>query len=88
MLKSKELVTGTRVHPSIINVGVLQDSLEDSRVEVRGGVMDESLDSCIVVVAGRTVAKRNCLVSEKSPGRVRSRGTRDKIGRNTHNPEE
>ena len=57
-------------------------------MEVRGGVMDESLDSCIVVVAGRTVAKRNCLVSEKSPSRVRSRGTRDKIGRNTHNPEE
>ena len=54
--------------------------------------MDESLDSrnfhTSCIVAGRSVPERNCLVSEKSPGRVRSRGTTEKIGSNTHNPEE
>ena len=61
-------------------------------VEVGGGVVDESLDSCnfrtSCIVAGRTVAERNSLVSKKSPGKVRSRGTREEIGKNTHNPEE
>ena len=61
-------------------------------VEVGGGVVDESLDSCnfrtSCIVARRTVSERNCLVSKKSPGRVRSRSTREEIGKNTHNPEE
>ena len=44
-----------------------------------GGVLDECLDSCnfrtSCIITGRTVAERDRLILEISPGRVRSRST-------------
>jgi hypothetical protein len=40
------------------------------------------------IIAGRTVAKRDCLIPEISPGRIKSRIAGKEIGGNTHYSEE
>ena len=61
-------------------------------MEVRGGIWDECLDSCnfciSCLVARRTVAERDCLIPEISPGRIRGRSAGKEVGRNTHDSEE
>ena len=77
---------------SLVYVGVLQYSLEDGRLEIAGGVWDESLESCNLctggVIAGGTVAKGNCLVTEEVPGGVGRRWAGEGVGRYTDDSEE
>ena len=60
-------------------------------MEVGGGICDECFDSCnfgtSCIIARRTVAERDCLITEISPGR-RGGGAGKELGRNTHDSEE
>ena len=55
-------------YASVVDVGVLQYSLEDGRLEIRRRVLDEGLDGCDLctsgVIPGGAVAKGNCSVKE------------------------
>ena len=50
-----------------------------------GGICDECFDSCnfgtSCIIAGRTVAERDCLIPEISPGRVRGRSAGKEVGK-------
>ena len=77
---------------SIVDVGILQYSLEDGRLEIRRRVLDEHLngqDLCTSgVIAGGAVAKGNGSVTEEIPGGVRRRRAGEGVRRNTDNSEE
>ena len=77
---------------SILDVGVLQYSLENGGLEIWGGVLDERLNCrnlCTSgVIAGGAVAKRNGSVTEEIPGGVGRRREGEGVGRNTDNSEE
>ena len=77
---------------SVVNVGVLQNSLEDGRLEIRRRVLDERLkchDLCTSgVIAKGAVAKKNGCVTEVIPGGVRRRRAGEGVGRNTDDSEE
>ena len=80
---------------SVVDVVILQYSLEDGRLEIRTRVLDERLDGCNLcdlctsgVVAGGAVAKGNGSVTEEIPGGVRRRRAGEGVRRNTDNSEE
>ena len=79
-------------YASVGDVGILQYSLEDGRLEIRRSVLDEHLDGCDLctsgVIAGGTVAKGNGSVTEEIPGEVRRRRAGEGVGGDTDNSEE
>ena len=90
-LKHRDFTCGTGSNTPIISVSVLQYCLKVCRLEIDGRFVDERLDrgnfgtSCII--AGCAVAKGDCTVLEKIPGRVGSRWAGEGVGRNADNSE-
>ena len=75
---------------SVFDVGVLQYSLEDGRLEIWS--LDERLNGCNLwtssIITGGAVAKRNGSVTEEIPGGVGRRGAGEGVGRDTGDSEE
>ena len=74
---------------SIVNVGVLQYSLENCGLEIWRRVLDECLNGCYGgIIAGGAVAERDGSVTEEVPGGVGRRRAGEGVGRNTNYSEE
>ena len=76
----------------MVNVGVLQCSLENCRLEIWRRVLDECLNGCYLctggIIAIGAVAERDGSVTEEVPGGVGRRRAGEGVGRNTNNSEE
>ena len=79
-------------YASVVDVGVLQYSLENWELEVWRRVLDECLNGCYLgtggIVAGGAVPKRDGSVTGEVPGGVGRRRAGEGVGRNTTNSEE
>ena len=74
ILEHGDFTTRAGSDASIVDVGVLQYSLENCGLEIRRRVLDECLNGCYLcsggIIAGGTVHKRNGSVTEEVPGGV------------------
>ena len=77
---------------SVVYVSVLLYGLKDGRLEIGRTVLDECLDSCNFfissVIAGGTVPKGDCSVTEEVPGEVGRWWAGEEVARYTDIPEE